>query len=91
MSTPRVAVVVLNWNGGDETLACLESLRKVRGQPPAVILADNGSTDGSVERAQADHPDLIVLRHGTNLGYAGGNNPRCATRWTCWLSIGSAC
>jgi GT2 family glycosyltransferase len=74
MSAPRVAAVVLNWNGGDETLACLESLGKLRAPRPTMILADNGSSDGSVERALQLHPDLVVLRHGSNLGYAGGNN-----------------
>jgi GT2 family glycosyltransferase len=88
-----VAAVVLNWNGGEETLACLESLGKVRSPRLAVILADNGSQDDSVERALAAHPDLIVLRHGTNLGYAGGNNralrhalDELGVEWVCLLN-----
>jgi hypothetical protein len=74
VSAPRVAVVVLNWNGGEETLACLASLERTQAPRPVVILADNGSSDGSLERAVQSHPDLVVLRHGSNLGYAGGNN-----------------
>jgi hypothetical protein len=70
----NIVVVVLNWNGGDETLQCLRSLRKVRGLVPTRLLADNGSVDGSVERAKSEDPDLIVVEHGSNLGYAGGNN-----------------
>lgn len=93
MSTARVAAVVLNWNGGDETLACLQSLARVRAPRPVVILADNGSTDGSVERAVAAHPGLVVLRHGSNLGYAGGNNralrhalDELGADWVCLLN-----
>lgn len=71
---PRVVAVVLNWNGGDETLACLRSLRRATGVVPVPLLADNGSGDGSVERALAEDPSLHVLRHGANLGYAAGNN-----------------
>lgn len=71
----RLVAVVLNWNGGDETLACLRSLRACAGAAaPRALLADNGSCDGSVERALAEDPGLLVLRFGSNLGYAGGNN-----------------
>jgi GT2 family glycosyltransferase len=70
----RIVAVVLNWNGGDETLQCLRSLAAVRTARPVVLLADNGSVDGSVERAVAEFPELAVLRLGSNLGYAGGNN-----------------
>ena len=71
---PRIVAVVLNWNGGDETLACLASLRQTTGVVPQSLLADNGSADGSIERALAEDPGLIVLRYGSNLGYAAGNN-----------------
>jgi len=90
---PRVVAVVLNWNGGDETLACLASLRQATGIVPTALLADNGSADGSIERAQAEHPGLEVLRYGSNLGYAAGNNralrhafDRLGADWVCLLN-----
>lgn len=74
-SVPRVAAIVLNWNGGEETRACLASLRASEGALEVLpILADNGSNDGVVEQELAAHPDLLVLRNGQNLGYAAGNN-----------------
>src|ERR1700742_3640282 len=68
-----VAVVVLNWNGGTDTLRCLRSLRA---QEPDLhlIVVDNGSTDGSVEAVEAEGLADDVIRAGENLGYAGGNN-----------------
>jgi GT2 family glycosyltransferase len=67
-----VLVVILNWNGGDETLECLRSLA---GEPGLVVwVADNGSTDGSAERVEREFPDVRVIRHGANLGFAEGNN-----------------
>jgi GT2 family glycosyltransferase len=49
---PRVGVLVLNWNGWRDTIECLESVFRAR--YPAdrlhVVVCDNGSTDGSVER-----------------------------------------
>lgn len=90
---PRIVAVVLNWNGGDETLACLASLRAATGAVPIALLADNGSADGSIERALAENPGLVVLRHGTNLGYAAGNNlairhalDELGADWVCLLN-----
>lgn len=45
---PRVAVVVLNWNGRKDTIECLESLLKVNDIDFEIILIDNYSTDDSV-------------------------------------------
>lgn len=71
---PRVVIIVLNWNGGDDTLACLESLAGISYPNHAVLLADNGSHDDSVARVQAHYPQVEILLNGANLGYAGGNN-----------------
>jgi GT2 family glycosyltransferase len=64
------AVCVLNWNGREDTLRCLASLRDA----PRVIVADNGSSDGSVEAIRAAFPDVEVVENGANLGFSGGNN-----------------
>lgn len=71
---PRPAVVVLDWNGGEETVGCVASL--VATTPPGTIriLVDNGSREPVVDRAREVDPGLRVLRAGRNLGYAGGNN-----------------
>ena len=47
--TPSVTVIVLNWNGKDLTIECLESLKKVNYSNFNILVVDNGSTDGSVE------------------------------------------
>jgi GT2 family glycosyltransferase len=49
----RVAVVVLNWNGWQDTLECLESLWRSEARPAQVIVCDNDSQDDSVERIKA--------------------------------------
>lgn len=67
------AVVVLNWNGGADTLRCLRSLRTH--EPDLhLIVVDNDSTDGSLEDVEAAGLADDVVRAGGNLGYAGGNN-----------------
>lgn len=71
---PRVVIVLLNWNGRDDTLACLASLRDVVDDDVSVLVVDNGSTDDSVAAIRAAHPDVELIETGANLGYAGGNN-----------------
>ena len=65
----KLLAVVLNWNGGDDTPAALESLRGVE-----TICVDNGSTDGSDRAVEERFPEVELLRLGENRGFAGGNN-----------------
>jgi GT2 family glycosyltransferase len=48
-SWPKVAIVLLNWNGWRDTIGCLESLRRITYPNYQVIVVDNGSTDESVK------------------------------------------
>jgi GT2 family glycosyltransferase len=66
--------VVLNWNGREDTLRCLESLQAVERLNGHVIAVDNGSADGSVPAIREAFPDVELIEAGANLGYAGGNN-----------------
>ena len=45
-----ITIVVLNWNGADDTLRCLESLGRLNGERPNILVVDNGSEDDSVPR-----------------------------------------
>ena len=64
-----IVAVVLNWNGGGDTLAALASLDGI----PAICV-DNGSTDGSDNAVEERFPGVELIRTGANLGFAGGNN-----------------
>lgn len=74
-----VAIVILTWNGRDDTLACLDSLARTSARP-RVIVVDNGSSDETSQAVAAAHPGVTVLRSERNLGFAEGNNLgiRCA-------------
>jgi GT2 family glycosyltransferase len=71
---PLVAVVVLNTNRREDTLACLASLAALDYSRHEVLLLDNASTDGSVEAVRAQFPSVRVLSLTDNRGYAGNNN-----------------
>ena len=68
-----VSVIIVNWNAGAALEACVQSL-VAGGDGRDVVLVDNGSTDGSLERVRAAFPDLVVVETGTNLGFAAGAN-----------------
>src|SRR5262245_20638398 len=73
---PFVSVVVVNYNGRHYLGDCLASLAH-QTYPVgrrAVILVDNGSTDGSVGFVQELFPWVRLIAAGKNLGFAGGNN-----------------
>lgn len=72
--TPRVALVVLNWNNAADTLQCLASLERLTYPNYEIIVVDNGSTDDSVSQIRAAYLGVQLLETGANLGYAGGNN-----------------
>src|SRR5215211_5754547 len=50
---PKVAVIILNWNGWRDTLECLESLQQLNYTDFRIVVVDNGSTDDSLHRIKA--------------------------------------
>jgi GT2 family glycosyltransferase len=73
-SQPRVAILILNWNGMRETVETLESLQHLQYSNCEVVLVDNGSTDGSCEAVATAFPTVRLIVPPTNLGVAGGRN-----------------
>lgn len=67
-------IVLVNWNGRDVTLACLDSLAKLTYPQFKVVVVDNASTDGSVQAIRDRHPTVVVQEQQRNLRFAGGSN-----------------
>jgi len=74
-ATKRLGVIILNWNGKEllERFVPTASRHTVCGTVD-LIVADNGSTDGSVEWLKANHPEVRVIELDCNYGFAGGYN-----------------
>lgn len=70
----KVAAVIVNWNGGEQNLECLESLRAQGEALAHVVFVDNGSCDGSWERVAQRYPEVELLRNARNLGFGAGSN-----------------
>jgi GT2 family glycosyltransferase len=74
MNSPKVSIIILNWNGKQNTINCLESLKLTTYTDYEITVVDNGSTDGSLEYLKDNHPDIKLIENGKNLGFAEGNN-----------------
>jgi len=69
-----VAVVILAWNGREDTLRCLESVDALDWDDLSTIVVDNASSDGLVEAVRERFPHVELICSERNLGFAGGNN-----------------
>ena len=70
----RTVCVVVNWNGGDENLECVQSLLDQGSSPTDIVFVDNGSSDGSLESVRQRFPELTYLCNEENLGFGDGSN-----------------
>lgn len=72
--TPRISIIIVNWNGLALLKECLQSLATQSFQDFEIILVDNGSSDGSVEWVRMNCPNVRLLCLEANVGYSAGNN-----------------
>ena len=70
----RLSVVILNWNGRRHLERYLPSVVAHTAGDAEVVVADNGSTDDSLQWLRLTHPDIRVIRLDCNYGFAGGYN-----------------
>ncbi len=73
-------IIILNWNNAPDTINCLDSLFKIHYKETVLLVVDNASTDGSLEKIRSwcnsnniTH-QVHLLSLPENQGFAGGNN-----------------
>jgi GT2 family glycosyltransferase len=71
---PLVYCVILNLNGRALLLETLESVLQMPYRNCRIVVADNGSTDGSLEGVRTLYPEVDIIENGRNLGFGEGNN-----------------
>lgn len=69
-------LIVLDWDGGEALLNCLQSIGEQTQRPARVIIVDNGSHLPVYQRLPNDllRIPYIIIRNDTNLGFTGGIN-----------------
>ncbi len=74
-STPRVSIILVNWNGAEDTVECVQSLKECKYTNIQIIIVDNNSKGNEAELLKEKFGSSIeVLKNKTNLGFAGGVN-----------------
>lgn len=88
---PKISVIVLNWNGGQDTINCLESLQKVDDDNFEIVLVDNNSTTHPITPIESQFKNIQIIKLDENFGYSGGNNRgfqkiKDSTDFVCFLN-----
>ncbi len=74
-SAPKIAVIILNWNAKKLLERFLPGVVKYTNYPDVdIVVADNGSTDDSVEFVKENFPTVKIIAFKENYGYAKGNH-----------------
>lgn len=71
---PKVCIIVVNWNGTQDTIECVESLLSIDYLNYEIIIVDNNSKYNLFENIAQKFPMLKIIRNNKNLGFSGGNN-----------------
>ena len=75
MAVIKLSIIIVNYNTGALTKACLESiLKQDLPRETEIIIVDNNSSDESVTFLRSDFPEARVIVNKTNIGLAGGVN-----------------
>jgi len=70
----KISVIILNWNGENDTIDCINSLLNQVDVELDIMVIDNGSKEESVSKIERKFPQLMVIKSESNLGYCGGMN-----------------
>jgi GT2 family glycosyltransferase len=71
---PKVAIVILNWNGSEFLKKFLPSVFDSSYENKEIIVADNASTDQSIDLLKNHFPQVRIITLDRNYGFAGGYN-----------------
>jgi GT2 family glycosyltransferase len=74
MTSPSVHIIILNWNGLEDTRECLRSLQELTYKNIKTYVIDNASDNNEADAIKREFPKIDVLRQTENLGFCGGCN-----------------
>ncbi len=74
MNSPHVAIVILNWNGRNWLEKFLPTVMATQYHNKKIIVADNASTDDSIQFLETHFPTVEIIKNSENGGFAKGYN-----------------
>lgn len=76
MRSPRLTIIILNFNGLEDTINCINSVLKIKYPNFKAIVVDNGSkiNEAKILAEKFNDKRIKFLRFSKNFGFSGGNN-----------------
>jgi len=74
---PLVAIIVLDFNGKEDTLECVRSIVRIRYSRFRLYAVNNGSQESILDEVKQILPQAVVIENRENLGFTGGSNIGC--------------
>ena len=71
---PKVYIIILNYNSGNETMECIRSIKNITYPNYKIVMVDNHSNDSSRTTISENFPEETLISCDENRGYAAGNN-----------------
>lgn len=71
---PSVYIIIVNWNGYNDTFECLNSIVKINYANYRIVVVDNGSDTNEIDGIEKNFPKIKLIKNSQNLGFSGGNN-----------------
>lgn len=74
MNTPKIGIIILNYNSWKDSIECLESLQKIEYPDYLIVAVDNASSDGSVEKIKswAERNGIFFAEYDKEVAEQGG-------------------
>lgn len=70
----KITIIILNWNGANDTIECINSLKEIKNFTLDIFVIENGSDQDDYLELKNKFPEIKLIRCEENLGFAGGNN-----------------
>ena len=74
IASASIVILILNYNGYEDTINCLESVLKSSYQNYRIVVVDNASSDGSPQMIKEEFPQVKLIESPENLGFGRANN-----------------
>lgn len=70
----KISIIIVSWNGREDLVRCLSSVRNLRYGAIDVSVVDNASNDGTQQVIKREFPWVTLIQNSRNMGYAIANN-----------------
>ena len=70
----KTAIILVTYNRFDLTNACLRCLLPLLNKNFEIVIADNGSTDNTIQRIREEFPKIHLFELHSNKGFGAANN-----------------